>query len=57
DLVFGLTESVILIRRADPGRAPQALAEATADAALRVVGVPQRSLARLRREGQQLLAA
>ncbi|MGW6405182.1 TetR/AcrR family transcriptional regulator [Streptomyces sp. NPDC055134] len=57
DLVFGLTESVILIRRADPGRPPQALAEATADAALRVAGVPQRSLARLRREGQQLLAA
>ncbi|MER7574933.1 TetR/AcrR family transcriptional regulator [Streptomyces sp. NPDC126514] len=57
DLLFGLTESVILIRRADPGHPPQALAAATADAALRVAGVPQRSLARLRREGQQLLAA
>ncbi|MGW0994700.1 TetR/AcrR family transcriptional regulator [Streptomyces sp. NPDC002523] len=57
DLLFGLTEGVILIRRADPARAPQALAEATADAALRVAGVPQRRLARLRREGRQLLAA
>ncbi|MFF8478726.1 TetR/AcrR family transcriptional regulator [Streptomyces sp. NPDC015414] len=56
DLVFGLTESVILIRRADPARDPRALAAATADAALRVAGVPQRSLARQRREGQRLLA-
>ncbi|RFC77804.1 TetR/AcrR family transcriptional regulator [Streptomyces sp. AcE210] len=57
DLLFGLTESVILIRRADPARERAALAVATADAALRIAGVPQRSLARLRREGQQLLAA
>ncbi|WP_317447411.1 helix-turn-helix domain-containing protein [Streptomyces collinus] len=57
DLVFGLTESVILVRRADPGRDPRVLAPATADAALRVAGVPQRSLARQRREGQRLLAA
>ncbi|MFI9779261.1 TetR/AcrR family transcriptional regulator [Streptomyces sp. NPDC051956] len=57
DLLFGLTESVILIRRADPARDASALAVATADAALRIAGVPQRSLARLRREGQQLLAA
>ncbi|MFK3728769.1 TetR/AcrR family transcriptional regulator [Streptomyces sp. NPDC088090] len=57
DLLFGLTESVILIRRADPDRDPGALAGATADAALRVAGVPQRFLARLRREGQGLLAA
>ncbi|MFF8406050.1 TetR/AcrR family transcriptional regulator [Streptomyces sp. NPDC014846] len=57
DLVFGLTESVILIRRADPARDARALAAATADAALRVAGVPQRSLARQRREGQRLLAA
>ncbi|MEU5055109.1 TetR/AcrR family transcriptional regulator [Streptomyces sp. NPDC056121] len=57
DLLFGLTESVILIRRADPARDRAALAVATADAALRITGVPQRSLARLRREGQQLLAA
>jgi AcrR family transcriptional regulator len=57
DLLFGLTESVILIRRADPGRDPRGLAEPTADAALRVAGVPQRSMARLRREGRELLAA
>ncbi|MFF9915527.1 TetR/AcrR family transcriptional regulator [Streptomyces sp. NPDC013457] len=57
DLLFGLTESVILIRRADPERDQRALATATADAALRVAGVPQRSLARLRREGRRLLAA
>lgn len=57
DLLFGLTESVILIRRADPDRDPGALARATADAALRVAGVAPRSLARLRREGQGLLAA
>ncbi|MEU9856268.1 helix-turn-helix domain-containing protein [Streptomyces sp. NPDC047974] len=57
DLVFGLSESVILIRRAGPDRVPEALATATADAALRVTGVAQRSLARLRREGQLLLAA
>ncbi|MEU6774913.1 helix-turn-helix domain-containing protein [Streptomyces sp. NPDC046759] len=57
DLVFGLTESVILVRRADPARAPLTLAVATADAALRIAGVPQRSLARLRREGEGLLAA
>ncbi|WP_037636534.1 TetR/AcrR family transcriptional regulator [Streptomyces exfoliatus] len=57
DLVFGLTESVILIRRAEPGRDPSTLATATADAALRVAGVAQRSVSRLRREGQSLLAA
>ncbi|MEU7038278.1 helix-turn-helix domain-containing protein [Streptomyces sp. NPDC046237] len=57
DLLFGLTESVILIRRAEPAREPSTLAVATADAALRVAGVPQRSLTRLRREGQGLLAA
>ncbi|MFZ3592402.1 helix-turn-helix domain-containing protein [Streptomyces sp. BH104] len=57
DLVFGLSESVILIRRTAPDRDPGALAEATADAALRITGAPQRSLTRLRREGQRLLAA
>ncbi|WP_435972639.1 TetR/AcrR family transcriptional regulator [Streptomyces sp. Qhu_M48] len=57
DLLLGLTESVILIRRADPARDQRALATATADAALRVAGVPRRSLARLRREGERLLAA
>jgi AcrR family transcriptional regulator len=57
DLLFGLTESVILIRRDEPARDPGPLAAAAADAALRVAGVPERSLARLRREGQGLLAA
>ncbi|MEU9734275.1 helix-turn-helix domain-containing protein [Streptomyces sp. NPDC048002] len=57
DLVFGLTESVILIRRSDPDRDPRTLAAATADAALRVAGVPRRSQARLRREAEELLAA
>jgi AcrR family transcriptional regulator len=57
DLVFGLTESVILIRRAVPARDPQILAAATADAVLRVAGVPERTLAPLRREGERLLAA
>ncbi|MHC5903755.1 TetR/AcrR family transcriptional regulator [Streptomyces sp. S6] len=39
DLVFGLIEGVILVRRADPARDVSAFARATADAALRVVGV------------------
>jgi hypothetical protein len=57
DLLFGLTESVILIRRAAPGRDPSGLADATADAALRVAGTAERSLPKLRREGQGLVAA
>lgn len=56
DLLFGLTESVILIRRTGPDRDPQALASATADAALRVAGVTEHALTRLRREGGRLLA-
>ncbi|KUL41079.1 TetR/AcrR family transcriptional regulator [Streptomyces regalis] len=56
DLLFGLTESVILIRRTGPDRDPQALAPATADAALRVAGVTEHALTRLRREGGRLLA-
>ncbi|MEV6650578.1 helix-turn-helix domain-containing protein [Streptomyces sp. NPDC051219] len=40
DLVFGLIESVILIHRSDPDRPVAAFAEATADAALRIAGVP-----------------
>ncbi|MCD7441955.1 TetR/AcrR family transcriptional regulator [Streptomyces lincolnensis] len=41
DLVFGLIEGVILVRRSDPERSVSVsvFAEATADAALRVVGV------------------
>ncbi len=55
DLLFGLTESVILIRRAAPERDPAVLADGTADAALRVAGVPERALPKLRRAGQALL--
>jgi AcrR family transcriptional regulator len=39
DLVFGLIEGVILVHRSDPDRRVSAFAEATADAALRIVGV------------------
>ncbi|WP_327247312.1 TetR/AcrR family transcriptional regulator [Streptomyces sp. NBC_01320] len=38
DLVFGLIEGVILVRRSGPERPVAAFAEATADAALRIVG-------------------
>ncbi|MFJ9033560.1 TetR/AcrR family transcriptional regulator [Streptomyces sp. NPDC102274] len=39
DLVFGLIEGVILVHRSDPDRPVEAFAGATADAALRIVGV------------------
>ncbi|WP_327366393.1 TetR/AcrR family transcriptional regulator [Streptomyces sp. NBC_01217] len=39
DLVFGLIEGVILVHRSGPERAVGAFAAATADAALRIVGV------------------
>ncbi|MER6995916.1 TetR/AcrR family transcriptional regulator [Streptomyces sp. NPDC000410] len=39
DLVFGLIEGVILIRRSDPERPVGVFAAATADAALRIAGV------------------
>ncbi|ANS64061.1 TetR family transcriptional regulator [Streptomyces lincolnensis] len=39
DLVFGLIEGVILVRRSDPDRSVSVFAEATADAALRIAGV------------------
>ncbi|MFD3561200.1 TetR/AcrR family transcriptional regulator [Streptomyces sp. NPDC058686] len=42
DLVFGLIEGVILVHRSDPERAVGAFAAATADAALRIVGVEKR---------------
>ncbi|MFE4960201.1 TetR/AcrR family transcriptional regulator [Streptomyces sp. NPDC056653] len=38
DLVFGLIEGVILVRRSGPDRPVAAFAAATADAALRIVG-------------------
>ncbi|WP_028801596.1 TetR/AcrR family transcriptional regulator [Streptomyces sp. 142MFCol3.1] len=40
DLLFGLIEGVILVHRSDPDRPVSAFAEATADAALRIAGVP-----------------
>ncbi|GAB2855472.1 TetR/AcrR family transcriptional regulator [Streptomyces deserti] len=39
DLVFGLIEGVILVHRSDPQRPVSEFAKATADAALRIVGV------------------
>ncbi|MEU2771694.1 helix-turn-helix domain-containing protein [Streptomyces sp. NPDC007162] len=39
DLVFGLIEGVILIHRSEPERPAREFARATADAALRIVGV------------------
>ncbi|MGW2617382.1 TetR/AcrR family transcriptional regulator [Streptomyces sp. NPDC001500] len=39
DLVFGLIEGVILVHRSDPDRSVAEFARATADAALRIVGV------------------
>jgi AcrR family transcriptional regulator len=61
DLVFGLIEGVILIRRSSPAHDhehdPAAFAAATADAALRVAGCPEHVLPKLRREGEALLAA
>lgn len=41
DLVFGLIEGVILVHRSEPDRPVAAFAEATADAALRIAGVPE----------------
>jgi AcrR family transcriptional regulator len=41
DLVFGMVEGVILVHRSDPGRPVAAFAAATADAALRIVGVTE----------------
>jgi AcrR family transcriptional regulator len=59
DLVFGLIESVILIRRASPDHDHDhaAFASATADAALRVAGCAEHVLPKLRREGEALLAS
>ncbi|MFI9763535.1 TetR/AcrR family transcriptional regulator [Streptomyces sp. NPDC051963] len=39
DLLFGLIEGVILVRRSEPERPVSVFAEATADAALRIAGV------------------
>ncbi|WP_055589311.1 TetR/AcrR family transcriptional regulator [Peterkaempfera griseoplana] len=55
DLVFGLVESVILLRRETPERDPARLADATADAALRIAGCAQSLLGAVREEGRTLL--
>jgi AcrR family transcriptional regulator len=55
DLVFGLIEGVILVRRESPGRDIAVFAAATADAALRVAGCAEHVLPKLRREGEALL--
>ncbi|ROO87803.1 TetR family transcriptional regulator [Actinocorallia herbida] len=54
DLVFALVEAVILIRRDRPDA--DVLAEATADAALRVAGVPEADLPALRTTALALLS-
>jgi AcrR family transcriptional regulator len=56
DLVFGLIEGVILIRREAPDRDPADFASATADAALRIAGCAEHVLPKLRREGEALHA-
>ncbi|MFF3564286.1 TetR/AcrR family transcriptional regulator [Streptomyces sp. NPDC002574] len=56
DLVFGLIEGVILIRREAAIPDAPAFARATADAALRVAGCPEDVMARLHREGEALLS-
>jgi len=55
DLVFGLVESVILIRRQTPDRLPDALADATADGALRLAGASAHVLAEASARGATLL--
>jgi AcrR family transcriptional regulator len=54
-LVFSLVESVILIRKDAPALSVEPMAEATADAALRVGGVPDGGLPRLRELARRLL--
>ncbi|GAB3657633.1 TetR/AcrR family transcriptional regulator [Actinocorallia lasiicapitis] len=54
-LVFSLVESVILIRRDTPTLATTPLAEATADAALRLAGIPDPHLPTLRTTARTLL--
>jgi AcrR family transcriptional regulator len=54
-LVFSLVESVILIRKDAPALSVEPMAEATADAVLRVGGVPDGGLPRLRELARRLL--
>ncbi|MFC1407855.1 TetR/AcrR family transcriptional regulator [Streptacidiphilus sp. N1-12] len=55
DLVFGLIEGVILIRRQDPDPSAPALAVAAADGALRLSGTPEPVLAAAAAQGAALL--
>ena len=55
DLVFGLIEGVILIRRQDPDPAAPALAVAAADGALRLSGAPEPVVAVAATQGAALL--
>ncbi|MCI2419827.1 TetR/AcrR family transcriptional regulator [Saccharopolyspora sp. K220] len=55
DFVFGVVESVILIRREETGLDPVAFAAAGADAALRAAGVSDDRLCEVRRAGEKLL--
>ncbi len=57
DLVFGLIEGAILIRRQNPARSGAELAEAAADGALRLAGAAESAVRRARREGTALLRA
>jgi AcrR family transcriptional regulator len=54
-LVFSLVESVILIRKDAPALVVEPMAEATADAALRVGGIPDGELPAVREVGRGLL--
>ena len=57
DLVFGLIEGVILIRRQDPDPSAPALAVAAADGALRLAGASEPVLAAAAAQGAALLDA
>ena len=55
DLLFGLIEGVILIRRQAPAEPAEVLASAAADAALRLSGAPEAAVADAAVQGARLL--
>jgi AcrR family transcriptional regulator len=55
DLVFGLVESTIMIRRDNPGLDPERYAEHGADAALRLTGCTEADLPGVQKAGRSLL--
>jgi len=57
DLVLGLVESVILLRRRDPGGVDDQTAELVADAALRLISLPSRECGAAQRRGAELVGA